>query len=224
MEQNKTKRGFTIFFAVLVGSLALAIGLSIYELLIRELELAQVATQSQFAIYAADAGAECALYWDNKCTPGVNSVTAACVCTSFDSGVCSAGTAFSSTSLAVNPMPNATAGVVCGAPGGAAQDIAARGWPNGMIASNPPDILSTPDATNWTVWNETSTAADNATTYFLILLGPTVTSPCAKVSVLKAPLVAGSGEPPRVTVTSRGYNSCSATTPTRVERAFQVSY
>jgi len=222
MEQNKTKRGFTIFFAVLVGSLALAISLSIYELLIRELELAQVATQSQFAIYAADAGAECALYWDNKCTPGVNDVTAACVCTSFDSGVCSAGTAFSSTSLAVNPMPNATAGVVCGAPGGAAQDIAARGWPNGMIASNPPDILSTPDATNWTVWNETPVAnGTSATTHFLLLLGNAITSPCAKVTVAK---VSVSGQPPRTTVISRGYNSCSATTPTRVERAFQVSY
>ncbi|MDP4020966.1 MAG: hypothetical protein Q8P58_02930 [Candidatus Adlerbacteria bacterium] len=58
------KRGFTAFFAVLVASLALAIGLSIYELLIRELELSQTARESQYAIYAADTGAECALYWD----------------------------------------------------------------------------------------------------------------------------------------------------------------
>lgn len=57
-------RGFTIFFAVLVSSLALAIGLAIYDLLIRELALSQTATQSQYAIYAADTGAECALYWD----------------------------------------------------------------------------------------------------------------------------------------------------------------
>ena len=60
------KRGFTIFFAVLVSSLALSVGLAIYDLLIRELALSQVATQSQLAIYAADTGAECALYWDNK--------------------------------------------------------------------------------------------------------------------------------------------------------------
>jgi hypothetical protein len=58
------KRGFTIFFAVLVASLALAVGLAIYDLLVRELELSQTATQSQYAIYAADTGAECALYWD----------------------------------------------------------------------------------------------------------------------------------------------------------------
>lgn len=62
------KRGFTIFFAVLVSSLALAVGLAIYDLLSRELVLSQTATQSQYAIYAADTGAECALYWDNKYT------------------------------------------------------------------------------------------------------------------------------------------------------------
>ncbi len=57
-------RGFTIFFAVLVASLTLAIGLAIYDLLIREIELSKTATESQYAIYAADTGAECALYWD----------------------------------------------------------------------------------------------------------------------------------------------------------------
>lgn len=60
------KRGFTIFFAVLVASLSLSVGLAIYDLLIRELALSQVATQSQYAIYAADMGSECALYWDSK--------------------------------------------------------------------------------------------------------------------------------------------------------------
>ena len=66
------KRGFTIFFAVLVASLALAVGLSIYDILVRELALSQTATQSQYAIYAADTGAECALYWDAKYTNASN--------------------------------------------------------------------------------------------------------------------------------------------------------
>ncbi len=63
----KVKKGFTIFFAMLVGSLSLAIGLAIYDLTVRELDLSSTATQSQYAIYAADTGAECALYWDFKC-------------------------------------------------------------------------------------------------------------------------------------------------------------
>ncbi len=61
-------RGFTIFFAMLVGGLALSIGIAIYDLTVRELDLSGTATQSQYAIYAADTGAECALYWDLKCT------------------------------------------------------------------------------------------------------------------------------------------------------------
>ena len=61
-------RGFTIFFGVLVASLALAIGIAIYDITVRQLELSGTLAQSQLAIYAADTGAECALYWDSKCT------------------------------------------------------------------------------------------------------------------------------------------------------------
>lgn len=61
------RRGFTIFFAMLVSSLALAVGLAIFDLTVRELELSSTATQSQYAIYAADTGIDCALYWDSKC-------------------------------------------------------------------------------------------------------------------------------------------------------------
>lgn len=59
-------RGFTVYFAVLIASLSLALGLTVVDLLTRELALSQVATQSQLAIYAADTGSECALYWDSK--------------------------------------------------------------------------------------------------------------------------------------------------------------
>jgi hypothetical protein len=61
-------RGYTIFFATLVSSLALAIGLAIYDVTVRTLSLSGVTAQSQYAIYAADTGAECALYWDSKYT------------------------------------------------------------------------------------------------------------------------------------------------------------
>ena len=54
-----------MIFAALVSSLALAIGLAIYDLAVRQLNLSTLATQSQIAIYAADAGLECALYWDS---------------------------------------------------------------------------------------------------------------------------------------------------------------
>ena len=57
----KYKRGYTVFFAALVASLALAVGLAVYDLTVREVDLSLTATQSQYAVYAADGGAECAL-------------------------------------------------------------------------------------------------------------------------------------------------------------------
>ena len=60
------QKGFTIFFAMLVGGLSLTIGAAIYDLTVRELDLSQTAIQSQYAIYAADTGVECALFWDTK--------------------------------------------------------------------------------------------------------------------------------------------------------------
>src|SRR5262245_47142849 len=59
-------KGFTLFFAVLVGSLALAVGLAIYDLTIRELDLAATVTQSEYAVYAAVTGLECALFYDHR--------------------------------------------------------------------------------------------------------------------------------------------------------------
>ncbi len=96
---NKNK-GFTIFFATLVASLALAIGLAIYDITVRQLELSTTVSQSQYAIYAADTGAECALYWDSKFG--------------------GTGSAFA-TSSASTPH---TSGVICGS-----FDVAAQGTP-----------------------------------------------------------------------------------------------
>lgn len=107
------KRGFTLFFAMLVGSLALAVGLAIFDLTLRELQLSAVATQSQYAIYAADTGAECALYWDTKCSLGG----------------CASGSVFAtSTNTNGGTFPPA-AGVVCNGQDVAATAVIAATWP-----------------------------------------------------------------------------------------------
>ncbi|TSC61796.1 MAG: hypothetical protein G01um101448_648 [Parcubacteria group bacterium Gr01-1014_48] len=56
--------GFTLLFSALTASLLLAISLSIITISIKESQLSGVARESQYAFYAADAGVECALYWD----------------------------------------------------------------------------------------------------------------------------------------------------------------
>lgn len=95
-------KGFTIFFAMLVGSLSLAIGITVFDLTMRELDLSSTATQSQYAIYAADAGAECVLYWDSKYTADGD------------------GSAFPTSTVSTYP----TSGVTC-----LGHDIAQRGTP-----------------------------------------------------------------------------------------------
>lgn len=57
-------RGFAMLFSVLTSSLVLAIGLSIFNLTLKELTLSSSGRESQYAFYVSDTAAECALYWD----------------------------------------------------------------------------------------------------------------------------------------------------------------
>ena len=63
---TKAEKGFAMLFAVLISSVLLSIGLSIFNLTIKELTLSSSGRESQFAFYAADTGIECAFYWDFK--------------------------------------------------------------------------------------------------------------------------------------------------------------
>lgn len=55
-----------MLIAVLVSSVLLALGFAIYNIVSKELIFSSAGRESQFAFYAADSGAECALYWDYK--------------------------------------------------------------------------------------------------------------------------------------------------------------
>jgi hypothetical protein len=67
---NKYKKGFLLYFSVLFASIALFVGLFIINISMREISFSNIARQSDYAFYAAESGAECALYWD---LVGVNS-------------------------------------------------------------------------------------------------------------------------------------------------------
>ncbi len=132
------KRGFTIFFAVLVSSLALSVGFAIYDLVSRELVLSQTTTQSQHAIFAADAGVECALYWDGKYVPPVSN-------------------GFTSIFAAPPIVTGLQVGdVVCNN-----QDIYADGTPPPTYA------LPATGASGWIDWSQASTS-DTVTTEFTL--------------------------------------------------------
>ncbi len=142
MGMKTHNRGFTIFFAMLVGSLALSIGLAIYDLTLREIDLSSTATQSQYAIYAADSGIECALYWDNKATMLNGSFSA-----------------FATSSNPLNAV-QPSAGILCNG-----QDVAANGTP-GTTFGAPPGS----GTTAWSVWAVTKDVAGATTTFTLSFL------------------------------------------------------
>lgn len=59
-----TQRGFTLLLAVLIVGIVLAIGLAILSVTLKEFLLSSLARESSVALSAADAGMECARYWD----------------------------------------------------------------------------------------------------------------------------------------------------------------
>jgi hypothetical protein len=60
----KENRGFTLLLAALIASIVLSLGAAIFTIAQKQLQLSSVGRNSQFAFYAADTAAECALYWD----------------------------------------------------------------------------------------------------------------------------------------------------------------
>ena len=63
-ELRTSQRGFTLLFAILVSGLLFAMGMAIANLALKEIILSSAGKQSEIAFFAADTGAECALYWD----------------------------------------------------------------------------------------------------------------------------------------------------------------
>jgi hypothetical protein len=200
------KNGFTAFFAVLVSSLALAVGLAMYDLLVRELSLSQMATQSQYAIDAADTGAECALYWDAHATTtlGVGDADNSAFATSTD--YTTGGAANGPNQVTCNGQDIYTYGQFPGAP-----TWTGFTWPPGS-------------ATSWTTWSVNPIDATHAQTTFYVYLGTASTNqlqPCAKVTVIKG---ASLGGPSTTTIKSLGYNTCANNGIVRLERSLRVDY
>ena len=62
----RARRGFTLYYAVLIGSVLLLIGASLLNLSLKEFLLSAAVRESEYAFFAADSGIECALRWDLK--------------------------------------------------------------------------------------------------------------------------------------------------------------
>ena len=63
---SKTSKGFAILFAVLMASFLISLGISIFSVSLKEIQITTSERDSQIAYYTADSARECALYWDIK--------------------------------------------------------------------------------------------------------------------------------------------------------------
>lgn len=62
--KHKTQEGFILPLSMIVISIVLTASMSISILIMGEIEFSILSRESQRAFFAADAGTECALYWD----------------------------------------------------------------------------------------------------------------------------------------------------------------
>lgn len=62
----KPSSGFALLFAVVASGLLISIAVAIFSISLKELALSSFGRESQMAFYAANTGAECAMYWDIK--------------------------------------------------------------------------------------------------------------------------------------------------------------
>lgn len=58
------KKGVALLISVLILSTVLGVGITLLNAVIKQSKIASSAEQSVLAIYAADSGVECALFWD----------------------------------------------------------------------------------------------------------------------------------------------------------------
>ena len=80
----KSTTGFAMLFAVLASSLLMALGISMFGISIKEIQIATSERDSQIAYYAADSARECAIYTDIAkrplvtCDPSLSPILTSC--------------------------------------------------------------------------------------------------------------------------------------------------
>ena len=64
--KTSKQKGFTLLLSLLVISIILSVSFGVFDVMTKELKLSGIGRESQISFYAADAGIECAYFWDIK--------------------------------------------------------------------------------------------------------------------------------------------------------------
>ena len=87
IQKNKENKGFALLFTVMLSAIMLAVALGISGILLKEINFGTSAQNTNDAFFAADTGAECALYYDRSDINGFgnsNHNPTVCAGTTFD--------------------------------------------------------------------------------------------------------------------------------------------
>jgi len=225
-----------LLYAVMTSTIILAVGVSIISIALKQLSISTLGRESQYAFYAANTGAECALYWDFH---GVLKNVAGTT----DGPAYERLAVFENPFLSPNPIDGAQrevaaeedkAEVRCAQPDpdlGVSNSLMANidpaGNPSGAMGADVNDS-----------WYEPGCSDTACSTTFTVFLGRDANGavdpdgPCARVTVekVRGSSSGGSFSPSstganmETTVDSRGYNYCSGENTRRVERGLRFTY
>jgi Tfp pilus assembly protein PilX len=77
----KKERGITLLISLIITGTLLLVATAIANIALKQATIAASGRDSQYAFYAADSGAECALYWDVKNPTGISAFATSTVTT-----------------------------------------------------------------------------------------------------------------------------------------------
>ncbi len=203
--------GFVMAFSLLLSSIVLALAFGIFNLLLKQISLTSSTKDSQIAFYAADAGMECALYWDTHNSRDTSSYP-------------NSQLPWDYTGMFGLSANNPDYTVSYPAPATVAIEIADPTKFSCGVAGTISNISVTPYSSFTSIQG---VPADVAVSVFSLNVTDDA-KVCAVVFVFKrynSPVVAGNPKSGFDTIVeSRGYNDCDASNNKRVERAVEVKY
>ena len=127
IKKLKNEDGITLFIAIVIMGILLFISFAVLNITLKANLFATSGRDSQYAFYAADAGLECAIYWDSRSDPSEFDISTAGTIT------CAGQTI---TTNSQNPIPGTTTPSLIGG-GGAANRTSKFGLRFNLVGSNP---------------------------------------------------------------------------------------
>ncbi len=64
--KEKNEKGFALLIAVMMVAILISVTFVMFDMGLKQLTLATTGRESQTALYAADSGLECAMFWDRR--------------------------------------------------------------------------------------------------------------------------------------------------------------